>query len=124
FLLRLLESHTGIQTAVRFNPPLAAIFEFVASALEGVFHRGRYPKLHGPADKRSVKALGSYADDGVNHAVHALRLADDLRIAAEAFLPKLVTNHRHGVGVAAYVFIRFKSAPENGTYPQGVEIIR
>src|SRR5437899_2866347 len=87
FLLRLLEADAGFQAAVSLDPTLTAIFELVTAGLEGVFHGGRHPKLHGPADKCSVKAFGSHANNGVKHAVHALRLADDLRVACEALLP-------------------------------------
>src|SRR5207237_398952 len=77
FLLRLLQTGAGFQTAVRFNPTLTAIFEFVVAGLERVFHGSRHPKLHRPADECSVKTRGGHANNRVKHTVHALRLAEN-----------------------------------------------
>src|SRR5437588_65520 len=124
FLLRLLQTGAGFQTAVRFNPTLTAIFEFVAAGLERVFHGSRHPKLHRPADECSVKTRGGHANNRVKHTVHALRLADDLRITSEAFLPELVTDNRHGMGAAPPVLMVLKRPAENWMNSQRIEIVR
>ena len=85
--MRLLDGDPGLEPPVGFNPTLTAIFEFVAAGFKRIFHGGGNPELRGPPNKCSVKSLGGDADYGVNHAVHALRFPDNLRITLETFLP-------------------------------------
>src|SRR5256885_3049290 len=116
---------TGVQTcALPIYPARAAIFELVAAGLEDVLHGGGHPEVHAPADEGAVEALGGDADDGVHDAVKALRLADDLRIATEATLPELITDHRDRMRALTCVLLWKKPAAENRVHSDGIKIIR
>src|SRR5256885_15007200 len=105
---------TGVQTcALPIYPARAAIFELVAAGLEDVLHGGGHPEVHAPADEGAVKAFAGDADDGVHDAVEALRLAHNLRIAAEAPLPQLVADHGDGMRALPLVFAGKEAAAEH-----------
>src|SRR5436190_15443656 len=122
--LPLLSRHTGFEKCVTFNPARAAIFEFVAGTVEGFLHRRRHPKVERVADKRAVKFLPRDANDRVLNSVKILRFANDIRIAFVTVLPRQVTNHRDRVRVSAAALFRSKSAAQNRSNPERVEIIR
>ncbi len=123
FLLSLGEGDAGLEARVGFDPARAAIFELVAAGLEDVLHGGGHPEVHAPADEGAVKAFGGDADDGVHDAVEALRLADDLRIAAEAPLPQLVTDDGDGMRALPLVFAGKEAAAEHRGNADGVEVV-
>src|SRR5271154_6277996 len=124
FLLGLLRGDARFQPRIRFDPASVAILEFVSAAFEDFFHRGRHPELHRPAYECSIKSLRGDSNDCVRDAVEALRFSDDLRIAFEAALPKLVADRRYGMRAAGCIFSRQKSAAEDGVHADGVKIIR
>jgi hypothetical protein len=53
----------------------------------------------------------------------ATRLADNLRIAAEAPLPQLVDDHCDGMRALSLVFAGKKAAAEHGANADGVEVV-
>src|SRR5207248_2270487 len=124
FLLRLLQSHSGLQARVSFDPARAAVFEFVAAGLEDILHRNRHPEVHAPADEGAVKALGRNADNGVHDTVEALCFADNLAVAMEPVLPKLRADHGDWMRALALIFSWQEAAAEDGVYSDGVKIIR
>src|SRR5262249_54173852 len=79
--------------------------------------------FHAAADESSIKLFGRDADDGVRDVVEALRLADDRRIAFEARLPEVITDHDHRMRIAAHIFARFKAATEDRMDTNRVKII-
>ena len=122
--LRLLDRHAGLEPQVAFDPAGAAILELVDAGVELPLHRGRHPELKRVADERAVEALRRHADDRVRQAGEHLRFADDVGIAAEAVLPRLVADHRHRMRVATGVLARVESAAENRTHADRVEVVR
>src|SRR5213078_1961742 len=84
---------------------------------------GGHPEVHAPADEGAVKAFAGDADDGVHDAVEALRLAHNLRIAAEAPLPQLVADHGDGMRALPLIFAGKEAAAEHGRNADGVEVV-
>src|SRR5437764_1199097 len=78
---------TFVGWATKFWVPASIEDTCEAGGYKRIFHGGGNPELRGPPNKCSVKSLGGDADYGVNHAVHALRFPDNLRITLETFLP-------------------------------------
>src|SRR5580704_7809836 len=123
FLLSLGEGYAGLEACVGFDPARAAIFKLVAAGLEDVLHGSGHPEVHAPTDEGAVKAFGGDADDGVHYAVEALRLADDLRITAEAPLPELVADYGDGMRALPLVFAGKEAATKHGGNADGVEVV-
>src|SRR5438045_2902084 len=111
--LGLLESHPGFEPREPFDPASTAIVELVAPWIERRLHRRRYPELHRVSDERSKKSVWCDADDHVRHAVVCLRLADDRRIAAEAFLPFAIADHGDGMRVLSGALVGREAAAKN-----------
>src|SRR5262249_41075933 len=124
FLLRLGESHTGLESHKTFNPARAAIFQLVSGCNKFLLHRSGDPEVKGITHEGAVKAFRRDADDGVRHAVEALGLADDFRIASETVLPQAITDYDYGMGVAAAALLGPKGAAENRRHSNGVKIVR
>src|SRR3954470_6701657 len=61
-----------------------------------------------------------HTHDGVRLIVHLEDLADNVRIAAETFLPKVVAQQQDGRGTGL-VFARRKQPPEERFDAEGVE---
>src|SRR6266849_1667698 len=87
FLLRLSEIDAGLESHVRFNPPCAAILQFVPARFNIFLHRRWNPKLHRPAHERPIKTLWHDTNNRVQRTAEPLRFSDDLRIALKAPFP-------------------------------------
>src|SRR5207237_1258841 len=124
FLLRLGQRDPRLQARVGFDPAGAAVFEFVAASLKKILHGSGDPKIHGPADESTVKTFRSDTDDGVNHPVEPLCLADDMRITIKPALPEPVADYDDRMRTLANVFSGKEAAAENGGHTDGVKVIR
>ncbi len=111
------------EKCISFDPTRSAVFQLV-TGVESLLHRDRNPKTEGISDEGAVKFFRRDADDRVLNPVEILRSADDVRIAAVTILPRPVSDHRHGMRLATFTFLRCEAAPENGLYSERVEIIR
>src|SRR5215469_16728033 len=112
-LLCLCPADAGFQANIGFDPSRTPVLELVTSAAKGSLHRSGNPELHRPAHECPVEPLRRNADDRVRHIVQALHLADDLPVAFEAIAPHLIADDNNGMGIRAYVLVRFEAAPEN-----------
>src|SRR5689334_6364440 len=57
------------------------------------------------------------------HAVQHLRSADNPGVPLITIAPGLITDHRHGMRIAAHVFARLEAAPQEWMHLQRLKII-
>src|SRR5262249_24547765 len=110
FVLRLAGRDAWFKEYETFESARAAILQLVSSRVEGFLHRDRHPELERNPDKSTVKILGRDTNDRVLNTVKVLLPADDCWIALVTVHPGFVTDHSHRMAIAAYAFIRRKSA--------------
>src|SRR5262249_53126299 len=108
---------------VRLNPTRAPILKPVSCAVEGLFHRCGNPELNSPADEGSVEALRRDANNGVRNIPQSLCLSDDLWVPFAAIAPELIAEDDQRMRIAADILAWLETAPQDGTYTDGVEIV-
>ena len=79
--------------------------------------------MHRPADEGPVETFRRNPDYGVRHAIHHLRLAYDLRIAAKPVFPHLIADHHHRMSVAPIIFVRREAASQQWANAERVKVI-
>src|SRR5205807_6010089 len=121
--ISLLTRHAGFEKGVAFDPTRAPVFQLVTGRVERLLHGGRHPKAERIANKGAVKFFRRDADDRVLNPIKDLSSANDVRIAAIAIFPRLITDHRDWMRVTPRAFFRFEPAAENRLHPERVEII-
>src|SRR5207248_5403215 len=95
--LRLRERHAWFQAADGEEIIRVALVEPRAPGLDRLRHHYRDEHLRIVGDFGANKSFRGDADNSERPAVELDRLADDRRIAAEAALPAIVTNHGYGM---------------------------
>src|SRR4029434_9491008 len=95
--LRLHERHARFQTADGEEIVRVALVEPGAAGLDRFCHHYRNEHLRIVGDLSANKAFRCDADNSERATVELNRLPDDVRIAAEAALPAIVTNHGNGM---------------------------
>ena len=101
------------QTAPRVVP--------VEARLRDQVHRNRQPDGRPAAEQRAGEVLRGDADDRERRPVERDRLADDLRIRAEAALPETLAEHRNRRGLG--LFLRQEPAAERRLGPEQREVV-
>src|SRR5579864_4328062 len=87
-------------------------------------HHDRNPNLSSNAGLAPLEYGRRHTHNGVRMFVDFNCLADNVWSPAEMRLPEMVADHGHGRTTRLLVFRRKKSAPQDRTHAQYVEIIR
>ena len=109
---RLLERDAGFQAAEDVHPPAAPVVHVVPVRRHLRLHHHRHADARHVADVDAVESGLRDADDRELRVVHRDRLADHVRIAAEAIAPVRVAEHRDRAVAALAIVVGADDAPD------------
>ena len=116
--LRLLPGNTGLEPREEVRPEDTPVVEPLPPRHDVFAHRDRDVDARPLAEGRAVKTLRRDADDRHRLAVHAQRLADNIRSSAEPPLPVVVTEDHDLSAARLPVVVGLQKAAERSRQPQ------